>query len=632
MKKLIIAFIAVLSLMAASAHAEGRYEFENSLDPATGSAISTVTNTLGPGGSAVYTDTDEGRAILIDGYGLDLGKVGSSFTVSARVKVGSNGNTKTLFFKNMGDQADQRWTGVIFRGGVPTVWTHDGSAYRWSSIASKAGNYLDNWVDIKYVENNGEAKLYVDGEMVSTGSVLSGEGELYLGTTYWADDAIAASVKRVSVVNSAFEDFDFGAEYLIADIDLYAAGSDIEWVSEDESVLSNSGAVTRGEEDRTVTIAGTQKTVLGDIKKEYTFTVLKKPEKVNDSVILSYDLEDNGGGIVRDISGNGNHGVSFGNMTGAHFDGADDYITMPDGLLNDLDEFTIVMRLKPESAKTKSTVFSFGNDTGNFFLNASTPGANELYLALAQEMGATEAFVASVPGIRSGEETAIAVTVKGSEAAIYQNGVLVADGDLAVSPSALGGASNYLAKSPEGACFAGDIYEFTIYPYALNSEEVAAIHYIEADGDSYIKDIGLEGLGLIINLNRFCMVAASFFDASGREVSSTTIKASSDDLTAVFALPDGAVSVKIAAYDADRGIVRDIRAAAVYKGVIAYTKGEALNIINTNEADVSAVVTAASYDDEGRLKEVNVKPLDIPAKSDAVILNTDSGDRLLIWY
>lgn len=82
---------------------------------------------------------------------------------------------------------------------------------------------------------------------------------------------------------------------------------------------------------------------------------------------------------------------------------------------------------------------------------------------------------------------------------------------------------------------------------------------------------------------------------------------SSDDLTATFTLPEGNVTnVEIAAYDADRGIIKDKCAVAVYNGVAAYAAdGENVKIANTTGEDLDVLVIIASYDENGVLTSVN---------------------------
>ena len=640
MKKLIFAFITAFAALTVTAGAEGLYRFENSLDSEAGAGLatpaSTVNNALGNGGAAVY----EGGALKLDGsYGLNLGSVGAYYEVSAKVSLAFSGGTSTLFFKNMGSSSSEKWLGVIFQNGVPNVWSHDGNAFRWAALESKAENCVGKTVEIKYVENMGDARLYVDGVLAASGAVVSGGGDLYLGSTYWSADALSATVDDLAVIDRTFENFGGFPSVLTNDIDLSAAGEGVEWVSDRPEVLSAEGKAARPAENTAVTLTGTKKMgPLGDdIVREFNFTVLKAAQKVNDDVVLSYVFDENTSGVVEDKSGNGNHGALFGGKTGPAFDGVDDYVEMPRGLLSGLDEFTIVMRLKNEIAKTHQFTFCFGSGTKEyFFLNTSRPDTNTLRLALTNNGSGAESDVASLPGLRDGETAALAITVSGTEAKMYKDGVPVAAGDLGFSPSELGDtADNWLAKSPyNDPYFKGEIYEFTIYPRALSEGEIRDMHYSEPEEKGWISGAEIDGNTLTVSLNRFCMVSAVFFDNGGSVVYSTTSKVSGDDLTAVFTLPEGTIAnAELAAYDPSRGVITDRLAVAAYGGVAAYSAYDgSLKITNTTDSDLSVAVMAAGYDG-GALTGINAVTETVPAGSYVVVDDpSKEGDRLLVWY
>ncbi len=642
MKKFILAFMTAFAALTVTAGAEGLYRFDNSLASEEGAGLATpattVSSTLGSGGAAVY----DGGALKLDGtYGLKLGSVGPYYEVSAKVTLASSGDTSTLFFKNMGTSSSEKWLGVIFQNGVPNVWSHDGDTFRWAALETKAENCVGKTVEIKYVENMGSAELYVDGVLAASGAVVSGGGDLYLGSTYWSADALSATVDDLAVINRTFEYFGGFPSTLIDDIDIDAAGAGVNWISDHPEVISAEGKVTRPAENTAVTLTGTKK--MGpwgeDIVKTFDFTVLKAAQKANDNMVLSYVFDENTVDVVEDRSGNGNHGKLFGGKTGSAFDGVNDYVELPRGMLADLDEFTIVMRLKNGIVQTHQFTFCFGNGTNEyFFLNTSRPNPdiNTLRLALTNNGSDSEKNIASLPGLRDGETAALAVTVSGTEAKMYKDGVPIAAGNLGFSPSELGDtADNWLAKSPyNDPYFKGEIYEFTIYPRALDEGEIRDMHYSEPEEVGWISDAEIDGNTLTVSLNRFCMVSAVFFDNGGNVTYSTTSKVSGDDLTAVFALPKGEISnVELAAYDPSRGVIKDRLAVAAYGGVAVYSDyGGSLKLTNTTDADLNVTVMAAGYND-GALTGINAVTEAVPAGSYVVADDpSKEGDRLLVWY
>ncbi len=655
MKKLVF-FLVTVSVLILSVSAFGAgYSFEDSTD-----GLATVNNSLGDGGTAIFTDGFIGKGLMLDGtYGLDLGPVGSTFSVSAMVNITSSGDTKTVFFKNMGSASNEAWTGVIYSGGTPTFWVRDG----WTKRNSTAGNRLGQWVHLVYTENNGTGVLYADGVQVATGAADSSAGTLYLGATYWSVDAPTGVVDEAEVFDRAlsadevkalyetsfvphlFEHYSFPATNLVSDLDLTSVpgGEDIVWQSDNEAALSSAGVVNRQAENVAVTLTGT----LGDVKREFRFTVLGKPAQVNDKVILSYKFDQSVSSLefegmdpdftdyAADLSGNGNHGMVYGGMTDGYFDGVDDYVQMPKGILKDHDEFTIAMRLTPEITKTHQFTFCFGNNTTEyFFLNTSRPTTNTLRLAITKSGSGGEKDLVHLPGLRSGEEYNLTVTASGSEYVMYLNGIPVASGDLGLKVSELGDTTmNYLAKSPyNDPLYKGRIDEFTLYSYSMDAAEVYASFHTEnlSDG-SYITNVGIDDSSLNVELARDCVVAVSSYRLGDRLVGATTKKVSKDQLSAAFDTQD-AVAFEIAAFDGNTGIVKDKLLYSAKDYIIAYARyGDSVVIDNTSDNDAEVAVMVASYDGN-RLAGVNISNVTVKANSfETVSVNVTEGSRLLVW-
>lgn len=453
-------------------------------------SLEIVTNTLKSGGEAKLSD----KVLVLDGtYGVKLGNVGNVFSVSAMVKVSSTGGTNTIFFKDM-DNEGNKWTGVISNGMKPALWTH-GANHRWETVASGSEN-LGEWSHVAYVENNGVGSLYVNGDKVGSGNVELGEGCLYLGATYWSNDAFGGMVDNVKLFNTALTASEVMNEYeqyvdfenfiklpgeVITDVVLTKkiASKAVTWTSSDESVIDTTGRVTRADEDKVVTLTASVDTgVIG----VFEIKVLKKPVIVNDKVLLSYTFDKNDGEIIRDVSGNGNHGASYGNMeiseNGAVFDGTDDYVKMPEGVLYGHDEITIVTTFTPNIAQQNVFLYGFGNDTqtGYMFLNPSTKSTNLIKFAATKTNAENEKAVASIPGVRNNEKATVAVSITDGYVRMYVDGELVMDGEIGFDISDLGKtAENYIGKSLYEAdpYFRGVIEEFTVYGYCMSDEDLS---------------------------------------------------------------------------------------------------------------------------------------------------------------
>lgn len=488
--------------------------------------LTVVTNTLADGENAVVRD----KALVLDGtYGLKLGEVTNVFTVSAMVKVESTGGTNTIFFKDM-DGVGNKWTGVLSNGQKPSFWTH-GDGYRWTTVAS-GDDDLSQLSYVTYVENDGIGYMYVNGEIVGSGKVALGAGTLYLGVTYWSADAVSGSVDNIKLYNRALSASEIMSDYeeyvdfenaiklpgeVISDIVLPSriASKKVTWATSDNTVITTAGKVTRHNEDKIVTLTAY---IDGNVISEFKVTVLKRPVIVNDDVILSYKFSSNDGEIIHDVSGNGNHGASYNNLVidkeGAIFDGSDDYVEMPDGVLYGHDDITIVMRMKPNGAQKHVFAYGFGNsaDTGYMFLNPSRPDTNFIRFAATKTGYLSEREIVSLPGIRSGEwATVIMVISKSGIAQMYIDGDLVMDGKLNMTVSSLGETkSNYIAKSlyDGDAYFAGAVSEFTIYNYCMMESKIKQLYgkmteYApEEVKEEYITGVSFEN-GIDVELDTF---------------------------------------------------------------------------------------------------------------------------------
>lgn len=496
MKKRFIALLAAgalaFSALPTMAQETASFSFE-------GEELGVVTNTLEDGGEAQVSD----GVLTLDGtYGLYLGEVTNKFAVSALVKVTSEGDSDTLFFKNMGTKDYQKWTGVLSKSGKAAFWSHGSDARNKTVVFESSEANLTEWRHVVYTENAGVGRLYINGLLQGYGNVANGAGDLYLGVTYWEDDAIEAEVRDVKVfdTNLSYEDVfnmyydnyasdtprvpDIASEAVedIELIDTFGIKS-VTWETSDESVITTTGKVTRGDEDKTVVLKAYMD---GELTNEFTVTVPKKAEIVNEDVLLSYVFDENDTtGVIHDASGNGNHATAYNGLemteNGAYFDGLDDYVKMPDGILNGHDEITIVFKTTPERQEQHIFAYAFGNSSseGYIFLNTSRPSTTELRLAATPEGSGSEQAVYYAPGVNIGESAEIVVVLNGTEAALYRDGELLMEGDLGMTVSDLGDTvENYIGKSlySSDAYYKGLVSEFTVYDKAMTADEVRELY------------------------------------------------------------------------------------------------------------------------------------------------------------
>lgn len=200
----------------------------------------------------------------------------------------------------------------------------------------------------------------------------------------------------------------------------------------------------------------------------------------DDGLVLWYGFDEvNNAQTVKDISGNGNDGIVYGEPEleygRIHFDGEDDYIKMPDGLLENTESVTVAINTCPEQDTIHQFTWNFGNSssTGYMFLNTSRPDSKLRFAITPTDFGGEQALESDQHMV-SGEWGNVIVTIDGAEGKMYRDGMLVAESELEMDPSDLGKTvQNWIGRSPYGdAMYKGYIEDFRVYDKALSASEV----------------------------------------------------------------------------------------------------------------------------------------------------------------
>lgn len=242
-------------------------------------------------------------------------------------------------------------------------------------------------------------------------------------------------------------------------------------------------------------------TIMPITQAEYDALMEKYDIEIEDPAVkkelLHYNFSQSSEGILEDVSGNGRNGTISGgaDVTGGRitFDGMDDYVTMPEGLLQDCSSATIAVNIKTSEERKNVFAWTFGNssENGYIFMNPSNPGG---HLRTAVTLGnySSEKGI-DINSLPVNQWTSVIVTWKGTDAKVFVNGELKESGNFGYFPSDLGRTvQNFLAKSQYGAdgYFKGQMRDFRVYNYALNSEEVRQLsdmHAVEDRTDGGIK-------------------------------------------------------------------------------------------------------------------------------------------------
>jgi hypothetical protein len=155
------------------------------------------------------------------------------------------------------------------------------------------------------------------------------------------------------------------------------------------------------------------------------------------------------------------------------------YVTLPTGVVSNLNEFTISAWVKQTTISTWSRIFDFGTGQTAYMFLAPRNGANNvLRFAITVNGGSGEQIIDGISALPAGVWKHVAVTLGGSRGVLYVDGVPVGtNGTMTLSPGSLGNTTqNYLGKSQFGdPYFNGQLDEFRIYNGMLSAGEVATL-------------------------------------------------------------------------------------------------------------------------------------------------------------
>lgn len=237
---------------------------------------------------------------------------------------------------------------------------------------------------------------------------------------------------------------------------------------------------------------------------EYVFNIIAKDGELTDSMNVTVTVmhAPNGGGNVAwykfdETSGaaaidsaRGNNATIIG-ATGSRaigqFENAlqlksanSQYVNMPEGIVSDLDDFTIALWVKPTTMATWARIFDFGKDTDtNMFLTLRTATNNLPRFAIKVNGSAEQTLTSTSMTLSTNAWYHIAITKSGNTARMYINGNLAAtNSNMTLKPSDMGlTKNNYIGKSQYSAdpYLDGTVDEFSLFDRALSADQIKAL-------------------------------------------------------------------------------------------------------------------------------------------------------------
>ena len=477
-------------------------------------------------GEITYDQGQTGKAIHLDGYGLQLNtkNLGKDFTVSMWVKPdGNTMDTQGLLFLGYGSNSGQNWMAVS--------GTADNSIqYRfWGSNNSKWPTYGDpidlragDWHQITVTGSaDGLTTAYLDGKVWAVGDLnfpLDGENQdIRIGATYWsADSGFAGLIDEVKVYDRTLSEGEIyrlfdpntSAETILdregitatesmnmvvgrtqqIEVTMPAIVADsnptVTYESSDTSVatVSDDGVVT-AVGDSSTTITTTVK--LGSVEKTAETTVAVTGS-LDDTLVASFDFNGNLNNGVADqaaasalVTGLGayNKSVAYGEGRNG---GQDQAVRLGDyGLkLNQQNlgtEYTVSLWVNSEDALDGNQVVLFlghGNNTEENWtaVSGSATGTKRVKFWGNGGVFSSHTTLANAT-IPSGEWHQITITGTAGSTTLYVDGISMGQ-DISNDP--LNGANTdiYLGVNFWDPEFEGLVDDVKIYSTAMTAKEV----------------------------------------------------------------------------------------------------------------------------------------------------------------
>ena len=196
-------------------------------------------------------------------------------------------------------------------------------------------------------------------------------------------------------------------------------------------------------------------------------------------------FDESSGTSAADATGNGWTGTLVNGPTwvagysynAVSLDGSSQFVTLPAGVVSNLNDFTISAWVKQTTSSTWSRIFDFGTGTTVYMFLTPCNGANNcVRFAITVNGNANEQQIDGTAALPTGVWTHVAVTLNGSTGVLYVDGVPVGtNSSMTLTPASLGFTTqNYIGKSQYNDPYLnGQVDEFRIYRTALSPGEVA---------------------------------------------------------------------------------------------------------------------------------------------------------------
>ena len=375
--------------------------------------------------------------------------------------------------------ASNGWSWNTFSDLGLAFWGYDGNKDRRFIITQTDSGYyrvisVNRGLSVETADSSTE-----QGSLLQTGVYSGGNYQLW------------------SIVDPATPDFPAG----LTALRVYPEQVNLNWTASDdaESYSVRRATVSGGPYEKiaanVTTVSYVDTDIFGDITYYYVVAAntggdesLNSNESEAACLHTYLKFDELSGAAASDSSGNGWDSVltngpvwSDGVFANAiDLDGSNDYIDMPDGLVEGLSEITVSAWVNLDSASTWSRVFDFGTGTSNYMF--LTPRGSSGVVRFAITNGSGEQQINGDAVLPTGQWTHVAVTLNGSVGVLYVDGVEVGRNEsMTISADSLGTTTqNYIGESQWSDPYLnGRVDDFRIYNGVLTSSQIAELYSTE---------------------------------------------------------------------------------------------------------------------------------------------------------
>jgi hypothetical protein len=161
-------------------------------------------------------------------------------------------------------------------------------------------------------------------------------------------------------------------------------------------------------------------------------------------------------------------------------DGVNDYVSLPTGILDGINSFTIATWVYLDTVSNWSRLMDFGTGTlAYMFLSPKNGTTNVVRFSITPGGSANQQLIDGTSALPTGQWTHVAVTLSGGIGTLYVNGVAVgSNNSMTLTPASLGvTTNNYIGKSQwtTDPYLNGRVDDFRLYNYALSGADIAAL-------------------------------------------------------------------------------------------------------------------------------------------------------------